>query len=96
MNEETKPPTTTDVVTERDKGRCAPALGYAAFYDNHSRRIYLRTPQRDELGEPGHCDHGLDHATALRLRDELNDALLGRPHNNGAQRHAVADVEHDR
>jgi hypothetical protein len=27
MSEETKPPTTTDAVTEQDKGRCAPALG---------------------------------------------------------------------
>jgi hypothetical protein len=25
MNEETKPPTTSDLVTEQDKGRCAPA-----------------------------------------------------------------------
>jgi len=30
MNEEIKPPTTTNVVTEQDKGRCAPALGSAA------------------------------------------------------------------
>lgn len=29
MNEETKPPTTEDVVTEQDKGRCAPAPGSA-------------------------------------------------------------------
>ena len=27
MTEETKPPTTTDGVTEQDKGRCAPAPG---------------------------------------------------------------------
>jgi hypothetical protein len=27
MNEETKPPTTSDAVTEQDKGRCAPAPG---------------------------------------------------------------------
>ena len=30
MSEETKPPTTTDAVTEQDKGRCAPAPGSAA------------------------------------------------------------------
>ena len=29
MSEETKPPTTSDVVTEQDKGRCAPASGSA-------------------------------------------------------------------
>ena|ERR1035438_948213 len=29
MNEETKHPNTTDIMTEQDKGRCAPALGSA-------------------------------------------------------------------
>lgn len=29
MNEENKPPTTSDAVTEQDKGRCAPAPGSA-------------------------------------------------------------------
>jgi hypothetical protein len=33
MNEETKHPNTPNVVTEQDKGRCAPATGSAACPD---------------------------------------------------------------
>ncbi len=51
MNEETKPPTTSDAVTEQDKGRCAPAPGWPASLiahwpnqdvpccDEHARKI---------------------------------------------------------
>lgn len=70
------------IAEQEAQGSFAAPAGYAAFYDRQSLRIYLRVPQRPELGEPGCCEYGLDHATALRLRDELNDALLMRPPND--------------
>jgi hypothetical protein len=40
MSEETEPPTTTDAMTEQDKGRCAPAPGSAiALYKTTGNRL---------------------------------------------------------
>ena len=50
MNEETKPPTTTDVVTGQDKDRCAPAPG-----SEPSRADHLAWCKRRPLE---YCDMG--------------------------------------
>lgn len=49
---------------------------YAVFCDKKAENIYLVIPSTNDWG---HCrsEHRIDHATALRLRNELNNALFG-------------------
>lgn len=65
MNEESKPTTTSDVVTEQDKGRCAPAPGSATalhiwYLRPSGEAVGLMLPQGDSLDAALHVKEALE------------------------------------
>ena len=93
MSEETTHPNTTNVVTEQDKGRCAPALGSViTTEDAETLHEVLKTwdalsQYEPAAGQEGAYQYGSDHRHDLR--DRLSTlaqklALIATPPNDQA------------
>jgi hypothetical protein len=87
MNEETKLPTTTDAVTEQDKGRCAPALGSAS--DAEWGRA-LWDWLREMLPDAGCCmEFDTDDLMKLAEKHGRSQRVKYDPHMHGG----ICDVD---